>query len=1110
MSRLMRWLYRYPLLAAGLTAAPLAAQAQAQGPAVITGVVRSEFGDPLENANVYIVELAISIGTNPAGRYTLTIPADRIRGQVVQLRARAIGYKADVKPLTLRAGNQTFDWSLQKDVNRLQEVVTTGVTGATEQKKLAFSVAQVSDKDMPVPGSNPLSQLQGKVAGANIVSATGRPGSAPAIILRGPQSINASGRGQDPLYIIDGVISQGGLQDINPQDIENIEVVKGAAASSLYGSRAGNGVIQITTRSGKNQSEGVRFRAQVEYGQSNIENEYQYPSTHFMLMDETASRFCTVVSGAQDCSRTIDIYQEAYRINNDAGDFSLSPATIANDAGIARNPGAILARSLFQVNEFPKVYNPIKQFVTNGETMNTTLDATGRVGRTNFFSSINQLRQEGSVMFMSGYTRNSMRMNLDQQLGNNVNFSLRSSYSTANDYNSGGNFFGLTRQPANAELLRTDAKGRIFIRSVAQQQGAQNVNPAYGAQNFRPLNRIDRFVGNAVARWTPLSWLDAEANFGYDNRSNFQEWQQDRGYRTSAQSATNNGENRRLAGRSYSLNASGNVSARRNWFADALTSRLTLRYLYEAQDNRDSEARGQNLAVPGLFRPDAAITPTLYNGTTEQVRQLGFFTNLDLDYKGRYIFGALMRRDASSLFGAAERWKTYGRGSLAWRLSDEPWFGFDNSISDLKFRVSVGQAGNRPQFSAQYETFTIGAGGALSPNTLGNKNLRPEVSTETEMGMDLELFSRYGLTVTKSRNVIDDQILNPLLPAAAGFARQWVNAGQLTNNTWEVSLNIPIISSRAVDYSARINYDRTRSVITKLNIPEYFESANSQQGTEQMFKIVQGGSMGQIYGRRFVSQCSELPADFQSRCGAGLDYQRNSDGFVVYVGQGNTQADGITKNLWMTRVPAAQAPWAGGTTADPLNWGFPILVRDASGSVPVLPVGNALPDYRWSLSQNFRYKRLTAFGLLDATVGKDIFNIGRQWSFGDFMHKDADQAGKSVADARPMGYYFRAVSTGGIGGMYDVLGPNNNTVEDASFVKIREVSLGYRLGSVGGFGNWTVSVIGRNLMTFSKYKGFDPEVGTAGGALGSGVLNAVDAFVFPNLRQFTFSLSTSF
>ena len=1107
MSRLLQWLSRCTA-AAVLVLLPMMAQAQG-GPAVLTGVIKSEFGDPLENANVYIVELAISVGTNATGRYTVTIPADRVRGQVVQLRARSIGYKADAKPVTLRAGNQAFDFALQKDINRLQEVVTTGVTGATEQKKLAFSVAQVSEKDMPVPGANPLAQLQGKVAGANIVSATGRPGSAPSIILRGPQSINASGRGQDPLYIIDGVISQGGLQDINPQDIENIEVVKGAAASSLYGSRAGNGVIQITTRTGKNQGDGVRFRTQVEYGQSDIEREYQYPTTHFMLMDENASRFCVIVSGTPDCSRTVDLYQETFRVNNDGGDFSLPPVSISNDAGIARNPGTLLARSLFQINEFPKTYNPIQQLVTNGEVINATLDATGKVGRTNFFGSVNQLRQEGSVQFMKGYTRNSLRLNVDQQLGGNFTFSMRSAYSTANDYNTGGAFFGLTRQPVNAQLLNTDAKGRIYIRTVGQQQGAQNVNPAYSAQNFQPLNRVDRFVGNLTARWNPISWLDGEANFGYDNRNNFQESQQDRGYRTSALSATNLGNVSRSAGRSTSMNGSVNLSARKSFFEDALNSRVTLRYLYEEQDSLSQSTGGDNLAVPGLFTPNSAIQNFFTSGGQQTVRQVGYFANLDLDYKGRYIFGGLIRRDGSSLFGAANRWQTYGRGSFAWRVSDEPWFNFDQ-VSDLKFRYSIGQAGNRPIFSAQYETFSIGTGGALNPNTLGNRNLRPEVSTEQEMGVDLELFSRYGLTITKSHNVIEDQLLQVPPPAAAGFASQWKNAGQLTNDTWEVSLNIPIINTRAVDYSARINYDRTRSVITRLDVPEYFVSAAGQQGSETMFKIVQGGNMGQIYGRRFVTQCSELPADFQSRCGAGLDYQVNSDGFIVYVGQGNTLADGITKNLWMSRIPAAQAPWRGGTTADPLNWGFPILVRDATGAVPVLPVGNALPDFRWSLSQNFRYKRFTAFGLLDATVGKDVWNIGRQWSLGDFMHRDTDQAGKSVADARPIGYYFRAVSTGGIGGLYDVLAPNNNTVEDASFVKLRELSIGYRLGSIAGVGNWNVSLIGRNLFTMTNYKGFDPEVGLGGGALGSGVLNAIDGFVFPNLRTFTLSVGTSF
>lgn len=1108
MSKLMRWLYRTTLVLAGLSVAPFAVQAQ--GSTVITGVVRTEFGDPLESANVYIVELGLSVGSDAAGRYTLTIPATRVQGQTVQLRARAIGYKAAAVPITVSAGNQSHDFSLEKDINRLQEVVTTGVTAGTEQKKLAFTVAQVSEADMPVAGTSPLSQLQGKVAGAQIVQANGRPGSAPAIILRGPQSINASGRGQDPLYIIDGVISQGGLQDINPQDIENIEVVKGAAASSLYGSRAGNGVISITTRSGKNSSEGVKFRAQVEYGQSDIEHNYEAPNTNFLLTDETGTRYCVKVPNTQGCQRTVDIYEEAYRINNDGGDFALPPVQFMNDGGISTNPGQTNLRSLYQVNQYPKTYNAIKQMVTNGEVVNTTLDATGRVNRTNFFTSVNQLRQEGSMTFMEGYRRTSTRVNVDQQLTDNVNFSVRSNFSTANDFNNTPPFLYLTRQPANAELLARDSQGRLYIRSIPMSQGAQNFNPAYDAENYYALNRIDRFVGGATARWTPLSWLDAEGSFGYDTRSNLQTTMSDKGYRTTASSSTNLGASSRSANRSYSMNASGNVSARKNWFDDALSSRLTLRYLFETQDSRGASGGGSNIAVAGLRTMGALINITSAGGSESQTTQVGYFANLDLDYKGRYIVSGLLRRDASSLFGAASRWQTYGRGSVAWRISDEPWFAFDNSISDFKLRYSIGQAGNTPTWAAQYETFSIGSGGTLNPGTLGNKNLKPEVSTEQEMGVDLEFFNKYGVTVTKSHAVIDDQLMQVPQPAIAGFSSQWQNAGQLTNDTWEVSLNIPLVNTRNVDYSTRINYDRVRSVITALGIPEQFVSAAGAQGTEQMFKWEVGGQVGNIYGRKFVKSCSDMPADFQSRCGAGLDYQKNSDGFIVYVGQGNTLQDGITKNLWMTRLPASEAPWGGGATKDPISWGMPFMVRNEAGGVPVLPIGTALPNYRWSMSHNFRYKKVTAYALLDATQGKSIYNIGRQWSLGDFQVGDVDQTGRSVQDARPIGYYFRATSAGGIGGLYDVLAPNNNTVEDASFVKIREASLGYRIGSVAGFGDWSVSLVGRNLLTFTKYKGFDPEVGAGGGANGSAVLNAVDNFDFPNLRTFTLTLSTSF
>jgi len=300
-------------------------------------------------------------------------------------------------------------------------------------------------------------------------------------------------------------------------------------------------------------------------------------------------------------------------------------------------------------------------------------------------------------------------------------------------------------------------------------------------------------------------------------------------------------------------------------------------------------------------------------------------------------------------------------------------------------------------------------------------------------------------------------------------------------------------------------YDRTTSEITELNRPEYFQSGDGYN----IFKITQGGGLGDMYGKEFTKSCSDMPTAFQSRCGPGLEYQKNSDGFIVYVGAGNTLGDGIKKNLWFTSIPTADHPYG---LADQ-NWGLPFHIRDAANSIRLNKLGSALPRFRWSNSHNVSYGKITGFVLVDATVGKSIFNQPRQWSFGDFMSRTTEQKGATVESAKPAGYYWRASPAGGgagIGGLYDVLGANNVTVEDGSFVKVREMSLAYRVGALAGFGDWSVSFIGRNLLTFSGYKGFDPEVGDGDGQFGSSALLAVDGYGFPNLRTFTFMIGTSF
>lgn len=1113
------------------------ARAQAQN-AVITGKVTSEFGQPMEGVNVYITELSLSVGTNAQGAYTITIPAARIRGQQVVLRARSFGFIPQMKPLTVRAGSQSFDFVLRQDVNRLQEVVVTGVTAGTEQKKLPFTVAHVGDQDMPVPGANPLSQLQGKMPGVNISSTSGRPGAEQSVLLRGPQSINGSGRSQGPLYIVDGIVISGGLPDINPQDIESVEVVKGAAASSLYGSRAGNGVIQITTRTGKNAGEGVHFSAREEYGQGDIEKEYPYARDQFMTMNETGTRFCVKTSAAASsvatCARTIDFQLEALRVNELGGDYALSPANFERDGGISATLNKALLRGLFSNQYWPVSYDPIAASVTPGANVNSTFDAQGRMGGTNFFASVNNFKQQGAIRFLDGYIRNSLRLNLDQNVGEDWTFGLRTYYSASVDNGSwqedgGTAFFRLTRVPAGVNLLATDKYGRLYIRSNPLSQGGQNQNPLYIFQNQLSRNKRGRFLSDATAKWTPTSWADLDANVSFDRTNTDFTGLYDKGYRSTSADPINTGYLSQSWGNTSAYNGSVNGSLHHT-FLDDLNARLTGRYLYEQQDDGSQNANGYSLAAAGLQTLNAVSDPTTIgiSSSSQSIRSIGMMTGIDADYHDRYIANALFRRDGSSLFGSANRWANYGRGSVAWIISEEPWW-FAPALNNLKLRYSVGTAGGRPSFAAQYEAFSIGAGGALSRSTLGNKNLRPETVTETEIGADAELLSRYGLTVNYARSTSKDQILPVPPPAASGASTIWINAGTLENKTWEASLNVPILHKRNLNYSMRFNYDRNRAYITQLDVPEFFGGPN-QQGATSLFKYAVGERYGTMYGRAFVTDCSQLPSSFASDCGAGKSFQKNSDGWIVWTG-GKNIGQGITNNYWQSALQgcvsatgkaittngdlackatagSVMAPW--GVT---VNWGMPIIQRDSTGTALQVPLGNALPNYRISTAQNFNYKKLYLYGLFEGTYGRSVWNEGRQWSLGDYQLHEIDQVGKSVADAKPMGYYWRAPNPdngNGVGGLYDILGPNNNTVEDASYVKLRELNVSYNVGAVRGIGDWTVSAIGRNLHTWTKYKGFDPEVGFGGGTSGSSGINALDAYTFPNLRTLTFALGTKF
>jgi outer membrane receptor protein involved in Fe transport len=238
-----------PLVAVAMATATASAQ-----DASISGRVTDPDGAPVGVATVRIVSLAAGTTTGADGTYRLVIPANRLRsGQTVALSVSRQGMTATTRSVTLSPGaNLTQNFTLAVGAVLLEDLVVTGTAGPTSREKVPFTVATVRAEDIPVAATSAAGSIQGKVAGATVTSSTGRPGAPPTILLRAPTSINASGRSQEPLYIVDGVVMSSGVVDIDALDIESIEVVKGAAGASMYGSRAGASVIQIRTRRGAN------------------------------------------------------------------------------------------------------------------------------------------------------------------------------------------------------------------------------------------------------------------------------------------------------------------------------------------------------------------------------------------------------------------------------------------------------------------------------------------------------------------------------------------------------------------------------------------------------------------------------------------------------------------------------------------------------------------------------------------------------------------------------------------------------------------------------------------------------------------------------------------
>ena len=1060
--------------------------------AVITGKVTGRQNEALGGALVIIDELNSAVATTTTGTYTLAVPPERTKGQTVTLHARYIGYSATTRQITLTPGTQTQDFVLKFDPMTLDAVVVTGVAGEIERKKLTTSVGIVTAAQLQeAPGVSALGSLEGKVAGARLINPSGAPGGEPAIRLRGATALTspsactvppcASTATPGPLIIVDGTITHHGLADINSEDIERIEVVKGAAASSLYGSNAANGVVQIFTKRGERIPDGrLVVTVRNEYGQSFRPKAIPWALSHPYLID-TVGTYTDVLGNT---------------VNN--GDYITPPAPTSTTCptggclvGVNSQPN-LKADHIADVpyNSFGRaVYDAQSALLTHGPFYTNYISIGQRRGNTNYNVSFQNTKQDGVLILLKGYNRQNFRVNVDQALGPRLDLSVGGFFGKSNNnqvaQGPGAPFFAVTFIEPNIDLFAPNPDGTPYAAQIPHVL-PNATNPLYTLANERITTDRSRFTGYGKATYRIRDWLSLEGNYNYDQETSVYTDQVPKNFLNSHGTPTS-GSLARVDSGGRTFNTGATLTSVRTFHFGSWNVRNTTKaaYVYEDQTLTvfaDTAAAFKVLNTPEFVAVDRT---TLSPGSADiAIRNKNYYVISGFDIRDRYLVDGLVRWDGSSLFGPESRWQTYYRVSGAYRLSQDVHV---NGIDELKLRASYGTAGLRPTFDAQYETFAVVAGVPVK-QTLGNKTLKPARSAETEVGGNIDFLNRFSLEYSYSRKETKDQIMLVPLSGATGYVNQWQNAATLLGHTHELSLGAILVDRPELSWRVNVAADRTRQKITQLNTPPFLVGPDyvGNNDVTQHFKIAAGETFGVIYGTKIVRSLAELYADPAKQALSGANQHWSPDSVII-----NEDGFLVRKDLYHT-IGERYIPYV-----------------DPTGS-SVVKIADVNPDFNASFTTNLRYKNFSLYALVDWVQGGSIYNGTRQWPFFEFRDRVYDQSSKPVATGctgsaaacystgkKPTDYYQA---------IYNGINPIDFFVEPGTYVKVKELNVSYSfdrntLAKLGlGLNNLRLGVIGRNLFTFTKYSGYDPEVA---GLSGDPYSFRFDGFSYPNFRTFT-------
>jgi len=1034
-------------------------------------VIDRTAGAPVSNVSVSIVGTQMGGRTGADGKFSITgVPTGAQR-----LRASRIGYTPIDQLITVTDGvNPAVTMSMSAATITLDQMVVVGY-GTQRRSDLTGSVASVTPNVDQTPVLSLEQTLQGAAPGVMVTQASSAPGGALSIRIRGGASVTGN---NEPLYVIDGFPiendpdaqnpSDGGreatttvpsnpLATLNPSDIESIEILKDASATSIYGARGANGVIIITTKHGMTAK--PRFTLDTYSGTQSVAHRYN------LLNSQQFAEFAN-----------------AWSVNNATGVIFTDPTSL---------PNTDWQSLIFR----------------NAPLSNVQIGVTGGGSGSNAtrYALSGGVFQQQGVVINSGFKRISLRGNIDQSIGDKLRLASTVTLSRVNSnsvptdgsLNGGAGAVGAAidyypvlpvRQPNGTYTLMSP-------NSPSSILGATNIaNPVSMANDVTDKLGDTRALANASGEYTLADGLRLKVSLGTDLSSR----NRDTYYpRTTLMGSQVNGQAVRGTTSSTNFLNENTLAFNRAFGANHLIDAVA-GYTRQQSDLNASSIKNSNFVSDiDVFESIGSGTqnggPTVASGHTRWTLA-SYLGRVNYTLANRYLFTVTGREDGSSRFGADHQWGFFPSAAVGWRVSDEPFMTKYSKVELLKFRASYGLAGNpsiRPYQSmahllSQQYTFGGTVVPGYYPASVGNPNLGWESTKQLDIGADLGLFSgRVSLTADVYQKTTDDLLLAVNLPFESGFASALQNAGSVRNNGYELGLTLTILNGKAknsLGWTSTINYSHNKNQVLNLGGVNQIFASSVNSDLKLLGTLIQVGQpLGVFYG-------------FQA---AGL--LRDSASAAAYT----TAVKPISGTSWkpgdVKLLDLAGVDSLGRRTG-------PDGKIDANDRTII---GDPNPKFNAGFMNTFSFRSFRLSAMMDAVSGNKILNLNnvRLEAGSPATNIVADRYLDSWTPTNTNAKYPRINFTPGTIGS-DI---TSDLLEDGSFLRLRsltlDASLPDRLVARYGLTATRVYVTGSNLVTWTHYSGFNPDVSS----LGIGNVNrGVDVGAYPLAKSFTFGINVTY